>query len=113
MEQKAKQIALEIDGIDYTLEYNRDSIKKMEARGFSLADTKEKLVTNLDLLVEGAFMKNHPTLKPKRMEEIREHMYENYDMEAMMEVLVEMIEGAIPNFSDNKNPKKVFTVVRG
>jgi hypothetical protein len=63
-----------INGKDYTLELNRDSIKWLEANGFSLDNFLEKPITYYDLLWTSLFLKNYrdiqgnPNLAIKIME---------------------------------------------
>lgn len=65
----------ELNGKDYTLELNRDSIKWLEANGFSIEEFDRKPVTFYDLLWTSLFLANHrdvnPNLAIKLMETYR------------------------------------------
>ncbi|MEI3530076.1 MAG: DUF5055 domain-containing protein [Bacilli bacterium] len=67
-----RKLKLKINDKDYTLEFNRDSIKWLEANGFSIEDFDKKPLTYYDLLWYGLFLANHgdvnPSLAMKLME---------------------------------------------
>ena len=54
------QIKLEYQGVEYTLEYNRAAVKALEANGFNAAEILDKPMTNIELMFQCAFIKNHP-----------------------------------------------------
>lgn len=54
------QIKLEYQGVEYTLEYNRAAVKALEANGFNGSEIVEKPMTNIDLMFQCSFIKNHP-----------------------------------------------------
>ena len=59
----SKLINFTYEGKDYTLEYTRRSIEKMEQRGFKLSEVTDKPVSTLPLLFAGAFLAHHPSEK--------------------------------------------------
>lgn len=65
-----KQIKLTYDGQEYILEYDRMSVKMLEAAGFKLEEFLEKPMTNVELVFTGAFIKNHPKTKQTTIDEI-------------------------------------------
>lgn len=72
---------------DYTLEYNRQTIKLMESQGFVLEEVTSKPATMLPQLFAGAFMKNHRGLKRNLIDEMLD---ETKDKNGLMQVLMEM-----------------------
>ena len=44
---------------DYVLEYNREAIKYMEQRGFSLDKFTDAPASMMDIAFEALFLKNH------------------------------------------------------
>ena len=54
------KIELDYKGTTYTLEYNRSSVKALEANGFNVNEFFDKPMTNIELLFQCAFIKNHP-----------------------------------------------------
>ena len=59
-----KKLKVKINEKDYTLEFNRDSIKWLEANGFSIEDFDKKPLTYYDLLWYGLFLVNHKDVNP-------------------------------------------------
>lgn len=59
-----RKLKLKINDKDYTLEMNRDTIKWLEANGFSIDDFDKKPLTYYDLLWYGLFLVNHRDVNP-------------------------------------------------
>jgi hypothetical protein len=55
----SKTITIPYNGTEYTLEFNRESVKLMEHAGFSIDQISSKPVTMLPMLFEGAFHMHH------------------------------------------------------
>lgn len=55
----AKTITIPYNGTEYTLEFNRDSVKLMEKAGFSIENIRTQPMTMLPMLFEGAFYMHH------------------------------------------------------
>ena len=68
----AKQIRLTFEGTTYTLEFNRNAIRKMERNGFVAADIERKPATVLPELFAGAFIMHHPYMKRDKIDAIFE-----------------------------------------
>lgn len=64
----AKQIVITYKGNDYTLEFNRKVVKRMEENGF-VVDT-DKPATMITELFRGAFQMHHRRISPDLVEEI-------------------------------------------
>ena len=64
------QIKLTYNGVDYVLEYNRDSVKRLEAAGFKIEEFMDKPMMNLELAFAGAFIKNHPRVSQETLDNI-------------------------------------------
>lgn len=54
------KIELSYQGKDYVLEYNRQAVIVLESKGFKLEEALEKPMTNVELMFQCAFLKNHP-----------------------------------------------------
>nr|DAM69561.1 MAG TPA: protein of unknown function (DUF5055) [Bacteriophage sp.] len=67
------QIKLTYKGVQYCLEYNRYTIKVLEASGFNMNDFLIKPMTNIELAFNGLFLKNHPHVSQNIIDEIYEH----------------------------------------
>ena len=70
----SRQIQFTYNDKEYTLEFTRNSVREMEARGFSAAQIADKPMTILPQLFAGAFLARHPGEKPAVIEEIYRKM---------------------------------------
>ena len=59
-----RKLKLKINEKDYTLEMNRDSIKWLEAMGFSIEEFDKKPITYYDLIWASLFIANHKDVNP-------------------------------------------------
>ena len=66
----AKQLTLSFEGQDYTLEFTRKSIEKMEQAGFVIGDAMEKPMTTLPTLFAGSFLAHHKWVKQDTIDKI-------------------------------------------
>ena len=110
----SKKIVVELKGVEYTLMYTRNAIKKLEADGFSFSDIENKPVTSMDMVVSHAFSTKQPYLKEKEINKLLDELYATYDVQEIFETLTEMMMEAIPNFNkDEKEDKerKNFKIV--
>lgn len=78
------KIEFNYDGKDYTLEYDRKSIKVMEANGFKYKELDECPLSMVDLLWQGAFLKNHKNEKNEKIMEIYEKIPNKSDLNASL-----------------------------
>ena len=53
------KINLTYKGVPYVLEYDRMSVKLLEANGFNIEEFMAKPMSNIELAFAGAFIKNH------------------------------------------------------
>jgi len=89
----AKQLKLTYDGQDYTLEFTRKSIEKMEQAGFIIGDATTKPMTVLPTLFAGSFMANHRWVKQETIDKIYEGIPNKEDfMTKLIEMYAEPIE---------------------
>lgn len=70
----AKQILFEYEGTRYTLEFNRNAIRKMERNGFVAENIQNQPMTILPELFAGAFIMHHPYIKRERIDKIFDKM---------------------------------------
>ena len=64
------KINLTYNGETYTLEYDRMSVKLLEANGFKIDEFLEKPMSNIELAFAGAFVKNHKKISQTVVDEI-------------------------------------------
>lgn len=83
------KINLTYKDIPYVLEYDRMTIKAMEANGFIVDEFLDKPMSNIELAFAGAFIKNHRKTNQTVIEEI----YKNCpNKRKLVETLVVMIQ---------------------
>lgn len=86
------KISMTHNKTEYILEYNRQSVKTMEAQGFILDELTSKPMTMIPLLFSGAFIKNHRGVKRSVVDEIFDNLSDkNGLMEALMEMYAETL----------------------
>ena len=66
----SKTIQFTYHDVDYTLEYTRKTLERMEADGIVLADMNKKPITILPKLFEYGFYAHHKRIKKSEIEEI-------------------------------------------
>lgn len=59
---KFTRVVVTVGDEDYTLEFNRRTVKQMEQRGFNVAGLDEMPTTTIEQLVRGAFEMHHPSM---------------------------------------------------
>ena len=96
------KINLTYEKTEYTLEYNRQSVKMMEAQGFVLDEITSKPMTMIPMLFEGAFIKNHKGIKRSVKDEIFENISDKTGlMSALMEMYAETLSTLTDDSADN------------
>lgn len=88
------------NGKQYTLEYTKSIIMQMERGGFSFEDFDRKPVLMTSMLVQGAFAKNHPSVKYEKIEKIYQSLK---DKRAFLEKLTEMYNEHADELVDEGN----------
>lgn len=88
----ANQINFDYNGRHYCLEYTRDSIKQMEAAGFSVSDLGDKPATRIEQLWAGAFLANERRTSQNVIKELYDKMK---DKEALLKKLLEMYQATL------------------
>lgn len=66
----AKQIRFTYEDVAYTLEFNRNAIRRMERNGFVADHIQSQPATMLPELFAGAFIMHHPYLKRDKIDAI-------------------------------------------
>lgn len=79
---------LSYEGVNYTLEYDRMSIKMIENEGFDIEKFSSQPMTMVDIVFRGAFYKNHRKINQTLIDEIFKHCK---DKEALVKQLMDMI----------------------
>lgn len=99
-------IKLTMGDIEYTLQYNRYSIVKMEEKGFDVKNIDKKPLSTITKLIRGAFYMHHPKLTDEEIDEIADKID---DTQKLVEELVKMYGDALSSMTlGNKNSSKNF-----
>lgn len=94
----AKQIEFTYEGVNYTLEYTRESIRKAEKNGLIISQIGDKPMTMLPLLFHGAFVAHHPKMREEDSERIWDSLTNKKDL---IERLSEMYAESINAMADD------------
>lgn len=96
-------ISFEHKGTQYTLEFNRDTVKQMERVGFSLDGAASQPVTALLTLFKGAFILHHSRVSQTVIEEIWEDLGNKDSLfEALIALYNEPVEDLMKEPEDGK-----------
>ena len=99
----SKQITFEHEGKEYTLEFTRKSIEKLEQRGFKLTDVRDKPVTTLPIMFAGAFLAHHPYVKKEVVDAV---FNEIDDKDSLIQKLGEMYNDPIRSMTESEGKIK-------
>lgn len=95
----AKKIVFKYKDKDYTLEYNRDSVRQMEAQGFSIIDIDSKPLTTISTLFAGAFLMHHRNVATNR--NLCDEIYRSFSRrDELIAALVEMYQEPVLSLLD-------------
>lgn len=103
-----KKIEFTYDGTDYTLEYNREAIRFMEKKGLNVSEVDEKPLTMVEILWQGAFLKNHRKEKLEKIEEIYDSIGNKSELNAALsEMFIEAYSILIGDSEETDDSKKI------
>lgn len=94
----SKKIKLSYEGKEYTLEYTRNTALALEQSGFVLSDVRNKPVSSLVTLFNGAFVANHRRLEGSVVEKIFDSLK---DKEKLLSALVGMYDETVSSLMDS------------
>ena len=84
-----RKLKLKINDKDYLLEMNRNTIKWLEANGFSIADFELKPVTFYDLLWTSLFLANHKDVNPNLAMKLLDTYSKEHNVASVIKFAVE------------------------
>ena len=104
---------MKYSGKDYTLEFNRQSVRMMESQGFAADELTKKPVTMIPLLVQGAFMKNHKGLKRATVDDIYDGVADKSAfIAALVELYSETVSTLLSDAEDDKEGNVSWAVAK-
>lgn len=86
------QINFDYNGKHYCLEYTRETVKQLEAAGFTISDIDDKPATRIEQLWAGAFLANHRKTSSTIVRELYGKMK---DKESLLRKLAEMYNATL------------------
>lgn len=92
------KINLTYNGVNYTLEYSRMTIKMIEKEGFVLENFSSQPMSMIGLAFKGAFYKNHTKISQELVDEIYSQCV---DKEKLMENIIKMITECYESLTDD------------
>lgn len=102
----AKTIKFTYGDKEYTLEYTRKTLEKMESDGIVLAELEKKPVTILPKLFEYAFFARHKTVSKKIVDEIFELFTDKNDMYNKLSIMAMDTLNTLFEETESKNAIK-------
>lgn len=100
----SKKIEFKYQDTDYCLEYNRESIKIMESKGFNYDEFTRQPLNMGDLAFQGALYKNHRRITGAKANEIFESLADKAGLiNALLEMIQEAYEDTYSSDSEGKN----------
>lgn len=103
-----KKIEFNYEGKDYTLEYDRKSVKIMEANGLEIKRIEEQPFSMIEILWQGAFFKNHKNEKAEKITEIYDNIPNKSELNAaLVSMFSETYTSLIGDSDSQDNSKKV------
>ena len=101
------KIEFNYEGKDYTLEYNRDSIRFIEKQGFDLNEFASKPMTMISLAFEGAFIKNHRNIKAATVKEIFDRFSKKEDLSDILATMISETYNTLFDSEENDDGKNI------
>lgn len=97
------KIELVYNEVPYTLEYNRASVKVLEAQGFKLDEFLDKPMTNIELVFQGAFIKNHPHTSLNTISNILNECPDKNNLISTLHTMIEETYNSLLSNGDSGN----------
>jgi hypothetical protein len=94
------KINLTYKNVPYCLEYDRMSVKTLEANGFSIQEFIKKPMSNIEMAFAGAFIKNHRKVKQDLILEIYGKCK---DKDKLINTLITMIQETYESLFEDTN----------
>ncbi len=100
-----RKLKLKINDKDYLLEMNRNSIKWLEANGFSIIDFENKPVTYFDLIWNSLFIANHKDVNSNLAIKLMESYEKEHNVADVIKFAVEEYSAFMNALADTNSKK--------
>lgn len=102
----AKTIKLTFEDKEYTLEFTRKTLEKMEADGIYIAELQNKVVTTTVNLFRYSFFANHKRMKNEEIERVYNKISKKQELIAK---LTEMVMDTLNSLYEEPEEKNAIT----
>ena len=96
-----KTLNFKIDGKEYKLGFNRDTVCETERLGFRINEAFDTPVTSLTLLWRGAFLEYHPTLETAEVDAI----FNKVKHDGLFLALLDLYKAPVESLFDEEHEK--------
>ena len=100
-----RKLKLKINDKDYLLEINRNSIKWLEANGFSITDFENKPVTYYDLIWQSLFLANHKDVNSNLAIKLLETYEKEHNVASVIKFAIEEYSAFMSALADTDSKK--------
>lgn len=100
----AKQLTFTDNGVDYTLEFTRNTVRRMERNGFDASAAEKSPMTAVYDLFVGAFQANHRNVDSRKLDDMFNRIG---DIGAWAEDLLEMYKEPFETLADEKKEGEI------
>lgn len=95
----AKKIKFTYGGKEYRLEFDRTSVKQMEAQGFCIDEVESKPLTSIQMLFSGAFIMHHKNVSGNK--KLCDEIYDSFkNRDRLITQLAEMYQEPLISLLD-------------
>ena len=101
-----KKIEFNYDGVDFTLEYDRNAVIYMEKEGLDISAIQTKPLTMIEILWKGAFLKNHKRTNIDTIQKIYDSIPNKSDLNAALSEMFLETYSALIGDSENTDDAK-------
>lgn len=107
-----RKIELELDGKDYTIEFDREIFKKMDSIGVSVITAMEKPLTFVESAFKFGMRKHHPDLNSKKLDMLYNTWVDEYGFDNFGEFVIEEYNAFFSTTQSNSDkPKKTMKII--
>ncbi len=108
----SKKVIVDVEGVSYTLEFNRMAIRTLERAGFNPLNAEIAPVDTLYQLFWGATRMHHGTLTAEKSDSVLDALLDDgYELGDILESLSELYSEVFTSEPSSKKEKKTLTVV--
>lgn len=106
-----REMEFEYNNVHYKLGFNKSTVRQLEQRGFDATKLQNLPATMIQLLWQGAFLKNHKRTPQSTIEDIWNHLENRNDVIIkLVELYSEPLAGIVEDLEDTGEDSKNFKI---